>query len=223
MELLQSWHIFVILARHNFLDMLYKLSLLVSLLFFTSPLLAQKYNYKSSSSKVLLKTQIEFKKAGANTGANKMTLALSNTESTSEFDAKTGQLTFSAPVKDFKFEQTKFQKTFQSAPMLKSKDYAFVVFKGKVVNYKRRMVRKNKSNEVTLEGMLTIRGITKPIKATGTLTRVNKTQLIGKAQFVIPDASMFASNQEEQKGLTEEAKVTVNAKVEVVYEKQAKK
>ncbi|OJJ17275.1 hypothetical protein BKI52_31740 [marine bacterium AO1-C] len=204
--------------------MLYKLPLLVFTFLFASPLMAQKY--QTNNAKVVLDILVELKKVepGNDKRPNKIRLGTRNDEGTSEFDAKTGQIQFSIPINAFKFEKKSFQKSFQASPILKAKQHPFVTFKGRIVNYKKRLLRrKNKTSVINIEGGLTIRGVTKPIKVTGNLSRLSKAQVAGKASFTIPDASLFASNGEEQKGLTEEIKISVDAKVEVTYEKKANK
>jgi len=202
----------------------YKLSLLVSILFFANPLLAQKQKYQTNNAKIVLDVLAELQKIepGETKKPNKIKLITQNDEGTSELDPKNGQIQFSVPVKSFKFEKADIQKSFQASSILKSKQYPFVIFKGRIVNYKKRILRKKKETAITVEGDLTIRGVTKPIKVTGTLARVGKDQLAGKARFTIPDASVFASNGEEQEGLTEEVKVSVDAQVEVVYQMKTK-
>lgn len=203
--------------------MMYKLSLFMLALFLTSPLLAQKHQYKSSETKVILTIQLEYLKAEANSKNKTMKLPIRNEQGTSEFDAKTGQITFSLPLNGFKFQKKSLQKSFDSAPIVKDNKDPNVTFKGRILNFKRRKLRKSGVIQVAIEGDLTMRGVTKPIKAAGTLIPLKSGQIKGNAQFDIPDASAFASNAKEQKGLTEEVKAMIKVDVQVTYDKKKKK
>ncbi len=202
--------------------MFYKLLLPIFVVFFTLQLAAQNNKYQTNNAKIAMEMLLELKKGAAGNGnkMDKLVLKAHNDQGISTLDEKTGQIQFSVPMKAFKFEKPTFQRSFQSSTILKVKEYPYVKFEGRILNYKKSILRKRKGASVTIEGGLTIRDVTKPIKATGTFTKLEKGTVSGKIQFAIPDANVFSSNAEENKGLTENVKISVKATIEVILTKE---
>ncbi|OJJ17276.1 hypothetical protein BKI52_31745 [marine bacterium AO1-C] len=184
--------------------MLYRLLILISLCFCTSLLFAQKQKYRADNAKVTLITQVE-------------TLAVKglNYNSTSVLDSKTGQLLFLVPVQSFKFRSALVQKYFNYPGFTYSKKFPHFKFKGHIVNYAKLTLEEGKLHPIAIKGKLTVRGVTKPMTATGTITRVSKEQLSGTAQLVVPDVFMFGIGRQEDTSFLRGTQLTI--KVEATY------
>ncbi|HEX5155430.1 MAG TPA: YceI family protein [Parafilimonas sp.] len=139
-----------------------------------------------------------------------------NNEVASVLNAATGDLEFKLAVKSFHFEKTAMEDHFNDDDYMASGKYPKAGFKGKVTNISSADLSKDGKYNVTASGDLTIRDVTKPVTATGTITVNN-----GKATL----ASTFTIKRKEynvigesfvQKKISEDIQITVNCQ----YDKQ---
>ena len=92
-----------------------------------------------------------------------------NNKVTSVFDATSGAIEFAALVKAFEFEKALMQEHFNENYM-ESNTFPKAEFKGKMTGVTAEQLKKPGTYDVLVEGDLTIHGVTKPVKAKGTLT-----------------------------------------------------
>lgn len=106
-----------------------------------------------------------------------------NSQVNCALDSKTGDFVFKVLMKSFEFEKALMQEHFNEN-YVESDKYPNATFKGKVVNVGQIDFTKNGSYTAEVEGDLTIHGITRPIKKTGTF-EVKDGKVNGKSKFTI--------------------------------------
>lgn len=93
-----------------------------------------------------------------------------NYTSVSTIDKETGMLVFSVPMQGFEFDKALMQKHFNSKKYLDTKTFPKAKLKAKIKNFSDFDLSVDGIYEALVEGELTIHGVTKPIKAKGTLS-----------------------------------------------------
>lgn len=106
-----------------------------------------------------------------------------NRQVNAALDAQTGDLVFKAMLKSFQFEKALMQEHFNEN-YVESDKFPNSTFKGKVTNIKEVDFTKNGKYEVTIEGDLTLKDVTKKIKEKGTL-EISGDKVNGIATFNI--------------------------------------
>lgn len=139
-----------------------------------------------------------------------------NNEAVSVLNAATGDLEFKVAVKSFHFEKAAMEDHFNDDDYMASGKYPKAGFKGKIANISSVDFSKDGVYNITANGDLTIRDVTKPITASGTITvkggniTIASTFTIKRKDYnVIGEAFV-------QKKISEDIQVTINC----VYEKQ---
>jgi len=114
-----------------------------------------------------------------------------NYASVSTITPSTGVVVFSVPMQSFEFEKALMQKHFNNEHFLETNIYPKSKFKGTITNLDEIDFEKDGVYKAEIEGTLTIRDITKPIKEPGTIEvkgnalSVNSTLNITLADFGI--------------------------------------
>jgi polyisoprenoid-binding protein YceI len=98
-------------------------------------------------------------------------------------DASTGEMVFQVLIKSFHFEKTLLEEHFNENYM-ESDKFPKASFKGKVTNLSLVDFTKNGSYEVSVEGDLTIRDVTKKVSVKG-IVEVVTGGLNANAKFII--------------------------------------
>jgi polyisoprenoid-binding protein YceI len=107
----------------------------------------------------------------------------SNRQVNAAIDAGTGDIVFKVLMKSFQFEKALMQEHFNEN-YVESDKFPNSTFIGKISNSKDLNFGKPGTSNITVEGKLTIHGITKDIKETGTF-EVKDNQVLAKCKFVI--------------------------------------
>jgi hypothetical protein len=107
----------------------------------------------------------------------------SNRQVNAAIDAGTGDIVFKVLMKSFQFEKALMQEHFNEN-YVESDKIPNSTFIGKITNIKDVNFSKTGTSSVTVEGKLTIHGITKDIKETGTF-EVKDHQVLAKCKFII--------------------------------------
>lgn len=108
-----------------------------------------------------------------------------NNQVTSYIDIKTGDVAFQMLVKSFKFDRALMEEHFNENYMESTK-FPKSEFKGKIVNLSDIKFDKPGVYKATIEGDLTIHGVTQKVKHQGTI-EIKGLQLLAKAKFqVVP-------------------------------------
>lgn len=92
-----------------------------------------------------------------------------NHKATSVFDASTGAVEFAVLIKAFEFEKALMQEHFNENYM-ESNTYPKSTFKGKMTGVTAADLAKPGTYEVTVDGDLTMHGVTKHVTTKGTIT-----------------------------------------------------
>ena len=121
-------------------------------------------NAQSTEKKVTKTAHIEF---FSHTSAED--IYANNYSVVSSITPSTGAVVFSAPMQSFKFKKAMMQKHFNSPDYLDTKQFPKAKFKGEITNLSSVDFEKDGTYSVTFEGELTIHGITKTVKETGTI------------------------------------------------------
>jgi polyisoprenoid-binding protein YceI len=106
-----------------------------------------------------------------------------NRQVNAALDASTGDFVFRVLMKSFDFEKALMQEHFNEN-YVESDKFPNALFLGKVTNIKDVNVSKEGVYEATIEGKLTIHGVTQNVKEKGSF-EVKEGKLNGKAKFNI--------------------------------------
>ena len=147
---------------------IFKLSLFIMILSCT----ATAQNYKTQNGHIWFVSEASLENFEAH-----------NRQTSCELDTKTGEFMFTVFMKSFKFGNPEMQEHFNNH-YVESEQYPKAFFKGFVKNISSIDFNKNNTYKADIEGTLTIHGITKEIKQSGTI-KVKNGSIIGKADFNI--------------------------------------
>ncbi|MBL0744300.1 YceI family protein [Chryseolinea sp. Jin1] len=103
-----------------------------------------------------------------------------NTKAVSMFDATSGEVAYSVPIKDFKFAKSLMQEHFNEK-YLESEKYPKSTFEGKIVGFKGLV---EGVQQVHAQGKLTIHGVTHDVDIPGTLEK-QADRLVMKSKFMV--------------------------------------
>jgi len=107
-------------------------------------------------------------------------ISAKNKTATSIFNAATGEIVFSIPVVDFKFDKSLMQEHFNEK-YLETEKYPKSTFQGKVVGF---VGSSSELQNVKAQGKLTLHGVTKNIDVPGTI-QVKGKKLVLKSKFIV--------------------------------------
>ena len=93
-----------------------------------------------------------------------------NTSVASKINAQTGDLEFQLLIKGFQFKKASMQQHFNDKDYMDSDNFPKSTFKGKITDIGKVNFKKDGSYPVTVEGDLSIHGVTKKVTSTGTIT-----------------------------------------------------
>jgi polyisoprenoid-binding protein YceI len=135
---------------------------------------AQKYMTKNGNIKFYSETPLE-------------TIEAKNSQVNAALDTQTGDLVFKVLIKSFQFEKALMQEHFNEN-YLESDKFPNSTFQGKVINLSAVDFSKEGSYEATIEGDLTIHGVTKKISEKGTFTVKSGDKIHGISKFNVKPA-----------------------------------
>jgi polyisoprenoid-binding protein YceI len=126
-------------------------------------------------------------------------------------DLKTGLVQFEATVKNFAFSNPMIQEHFNGANWLKSDEFPKFTFNGKIAKHGKVKYKKDGVYNVTVKGDLTIKGVTKPLTTTGTVTvKDGAVAVSSNFTFKLSDFGIAGAPIDAGK-VAKEPKVTVSA------------
>ncbi len=138
-----------------------------------------------------------------------------NTASVSTINKENGEVVFSVPMQGFEFEKSLMQKHFNSDKFLDTQTHPKAKLKGTIINLDQVDFSKDGSYSANLEGELTIKGVTKPVKEKGTVTvkgnmvKINSTFNVSLADYEITFAKGKPSSN-----IAKKVEITVQAEYE---------
>ena len=136
-----------------------------------------------------------------------------NYASVSTINHRTGEVVFSVPIQSFEFEKAMMQEHFNNEHFLESNVYPKAKFKATIINLDQVDFAKNGEYQVEIEGEMTIKDLTNPLKESGTIT-VRDQSLMVNAEFdlVLADYGItFNESDMVSKKIAKSVEVTVAA------------
>lgn len=103
-----------------------------------------------------------------------------NGKVTTIFNATTGDIAFSVPMKEFKFAKSLMQEHFNEK-YVESEKFPKATFQGKIIDFKPGT---SGAQQVKAQGKLTIHGVTKDIDVPGTI-EMQGNKLVMKSKFMV--------------------------------------
>jgi len=98
-----------------------------------------------------------------------------NNEVASALNSSTGSFEFKAAIKSFHFRKTAMEQHFGDEDYMDAEKYPKASFSGKITNLSSVDFTKDGSYNVTVQGNLTIKDVTKPVTIQGVITLKNGT------------------------------------------------
>ena len=178
------------------------LALIVSILFLSSA------GYGQNSDKLVsTKTQISF---FSTTPAED--IEANNSTSVSTINQKTGEVVFSVPMQGFEFEKSLMQKHFNSNKFLDTKSHPKAKLKANIINIDQIDFTKDGTYSADVEGELTLKDVTKPVKENGTLkVNGNVVELHSKFNITLADYGISFIDGKPSTNIAKSVEVTVKA------------
>lgn len=106
---------------------------------------------------------------------------------TTVLDLKTGAIQFAVLMAGFNFEKAMMQQHFNEN-YAESDRYPQAIFKGTIINFAPTAFEQNGSYEVEVEGIMTLHGVSKSMKAKGRIVRKDKQlQISSNFTLLLPD------------------------------------
>ena len=150
-----------------------KLILILGLILFTVSANSQRYITKNGHIKFYSETPVE-------------TIEAHNQQVNAALDTETGDFVFKVLMKSFEFEKALMQEHFNEN-YVESDKFPNATFKGKVVNLDEIDFSKDGEYITTIEGALSIHGVTKKIREKGKFM-VKGDKVAGSAVFIVKPA-----------------------------------
>lgn len=181
-----------------------KISLLLLIVLFAfSATQAQKKKGKNGKSTLFSHTAAEDIKGESNSV-------------TSMLDMSNGKMVFVVPVQSYKFKRTLMQKHFNQPRFMDSRKYPKIKFVGKITNLREVNFLKDGKYNVTVEGKMTIRGVTKPQTAKGVLT-VEGGVIKGYSKFIVRGIGAYGVGKPKNKRKKNSIADNIECEVWVTY------
>ncbi len=135
-----------------------------------------------------------------------------NYTSVSTINTKTGDVVFSVPMQGFEFEKSTMQKHFNNKDFLDTKTYPKAKLKAQITNLNQIDFSKDGTYSANVEGELTIKDVTKPIKEKGTITVKGKTvEVQSKIYVTLADFGISFVKGKPSSNIAKILEVTVHA------------
>lgn len=142
----------------------------------------------------------------ASTAADPVAKASNNTV-IAAVDTKSGAVQLEATVKNFDFENKKVQEHFNAERWLNSDKFPKFTFKGNIDDLSKVNFKKDGTYTVAVTGKLTVKEVTKEIKAPATIKVANGVLSVSSSfSITLPDYGVMADGNKVSK----ESKITVS-------------
>lgn len=133
-----------------------------------------------------------------------------NTEAVSTLNSSTGDIEFRIAIKSFHFAKAAMEEHFNDENYMNSEKFPKASFKGKIENISAVNFTKNGTYNVTVEGSLTIKDVTKTVSVPGTVT-IKDGKVIALATFKVKRKDYNVMGQSfAQSKIADEIEISVN-------------
>jgi hypothetical protein len=134
-----------------------------------------------------------------------------NNAATSIIDMATGDMVFKALMKSFNFQKALMQEHFNEK-YVESEKFPNAELKAKIKDWNPQLLKAGKPIEVTVEGDLTMHGVTKKVAEKGTLELRSDGKLIAKSKFLVkPEDYKIAIPSLVRSSIAEKIEITIEA------------
>ncbi len=139
-----------------------------------------------------------------------------NNEVVSTLNTATGEFNFRVAILGFKFDAVDMQKHFNGDTYMNSAKFPKASFQGKVTDLSKVDFKKDGTYSVNVSGNLTIKDVTKPVTASGTIT-VKGGKITAQSDFRIKRAEYNVTGE-----AIHEKKIgqVISIKVDCTYDKR---
>ena len=136
-----------------------------------------------------------------------------NYASVSTIDRSSGEVVFSVPIQSFEFEKAMMQQHFNNEHFLESNVYPKAKFKATIQNLDKIDFTKDGTYQAEIEGEMTIKDHTNPVKETGTITVKDQTLTVNAVfDLVLADYGItFDDSEMVSTKISKSVKITVIA------------
>jgi polyisoprenoid-binding protein YceI len=137
-----------------------------------------------------------------------------NNEVASSLNTSTGAFEFKAAIKSFHFKKTAMEQHFGDEDYMDAEKYPKASFSGKINDLSSVNFEKDGTYKVNVQGNLTIKDVTKPISAEGTIT-VKNGVIIAQSNFDVNRKEYHVIGEAfVQKKIEDEIHLSVNCQYE---------
>lgn len=135
-----------------------------------------------------------------------------NYAAVSNLNPATGDVIFSVPMQSFEFEKSLMQKHFNQKDFLDTKEFPKASLKGKITNLEDINFDADGAYQAIVEGELTTKGLTKPIKELGTITvKGNTVEVESKFNITLADYGVTFVKGKPSSNIAKTVEVTLMA------------
>ncbi len=139
-------------------------------------------------------------------------ITANNYEVTGSINPSTGEVAISVPVQSFQFEKALMQEHFNSGQFMDSKQFPRITYKGNISNPGNVNFTKDGKYEVTVTGILTIKGTGKPITEKATI-EVNNGKITVNSTLLVKDIGSYGVGKpkgSKKNNVADDIQVTYN-------------
>lgn len=135
-----------------------------------------------------------------------------NNTAVGTIDPATGDVIFSVPMQGFEFQKALMQKHFNSSDFLDTKSFPKAKLKATITNLSEINFGVDGTYNALVEGELTIKGVTKPVKEKGTITiKGNTININSKFNVTLADYGINFVKGKPASNIAKTVEVTVLA------------
>ena len=135
-----------------------------------------------------------------------------NNTSVGTINTETGEVVFSVPMQGFEFVKALMQEHFNSDKFLDTKQFPKAKLKGKITNLAQVNFAKDGTYNATVEGEMTIKGVTNPVKLSGPVTVKGKSiEVQSKFNITLADYGITFVKGKPSSNIAKTVEVTVLA------------
>lgn len=139
-----------------------------------------------------------------------------NHAAVSTINPATGDVVFSIPMQGFEFDKALMQKHYNSDKFLDTKKYPKAKLIAKITNLSEIDFSKDGSYQGSIEGEITIKGVTKPISEKGTIiVKGNKIDIQSKFNITLADHGITFIKGKPASNIAKTVEVSVEAEYQI--------
>ena len=133
-----------------------------------------------------------------------------NNEVVSLLNTSTGAFEFKVAIKSFHFQKQSMEDHFNNSDYMDSEKYPKASFSGKITNLSAVNFTKDGTYTVTVDGNLTIKDVTKPVSAKGTIT-ISNGKVTAQSTFTVKRLDYHVVGESfVQKKISQDIEITIN-------------